>query len=109
MKTRCPYLLVESEKKTCRQMIEHGLDEELDDFDITHYCQGNPNYCFYFRFFSSHKQGTEAPEENVSEGPLVSTGSIVLYEASKPNEFQESSLDESDRFSKLKRLLRNLV
>jgi hypothetical protein len=109
MKTECPYLLEESGKKTCKQMIEHGLDEELDDFDITHYCRGNPNYCFYFRFFSGKEQVTEPQQESVSENPTVLASTIVLHEASKPNEFQESFSDESDKFSKLKRLLHNLV
>jgi hypothetical protein len=109
MKMRCPYLFVESERRVCKQLIEYGLDEELDDFDISHYCEGNPNHCFYFRLYGNRKEVTESPEENVSEGPLVSTGAIVLHEATKPDEFQESSSDKTDKFSKLKRLFRNFV
>ena len=30
-------------------MLTENLDEELSDFDLKHFCDGNPIYCYYFR------------------------------------------------------------
>ncbi|MEA2090559.1 MAG: hypothetical protein U9O89_07400 [Thermoproteota archaeon] len=45
---RCPYLS-DSSKKVCIKMLEKNLDGEVSDFDIRHFCDGNPIYCYYFR------------------------------------------------------------
>jgi hypothetical protein len=45
---KCPYLSNAS-KKVCVRMLEHKLEDELTDFDIRHFCDGNPIYCYYFR------------------------------------------------------------
>jgi hypothetical protein len=46
---QCPHLSVKDEKKTCKRMEEEGMGGEVSDFDVQHYCQGNPNNCYYFR------------------------------------------------------------
>jgi len=30
-------------------MTEEKMDEELTDFDLKHFCEGNPIYCYHFR------------------------------------------------------------
>ena len=67
MKMECPYLSAAPEGKICRLMVEQRLDGELDDFDITHYCKGNPNYCYFYRSCSLQKTAAEQLEENKSE------------------------------------------
>lgn len=51
-KMECSYLSATSEGKICRIMVDQKLDGELDDFDITHYCKGNPNHCYFYRSYS---------------------------------------------------------
>ena len=45
---RCPYLSSAS-KKECIKMLAEKIDEELTEFDLKHFCDGNPVYCYYFR------------------------------------------------------------
>ena len=45
---RCPYFR-KSPNKICVRMAEKGLDARLSDFDIQHFCNGNPINCFFFR------------------------------------------------------------
>lgn len=30
-------------------MLAEKMDEELTEFDLKHFCDGNPVYCYYFR------------------------------------------------------------
>jgi len=30
-------------------MLAKNMDGELSDFDLKHFCDGNPVYCYYFR------------------------------------------------------------
>lgn len=30
-------------------MLEEKFAEDLTDFDLKHFCRGNPVYCYYFR------------------------------------------------------------
>jgi len=46
---KCPYLVEKSEKKVCRRMIEEGKDRELSRFDLEHYCNGKPMFCYFAR------------------------------------------------------------
>jgi len=46
---RCPHLS-SSSQKTCLRMVEEGLDGKVSDFDIQHFCNGNPVHCYFFRF-----------------------------------------------------------
>jgi len=46
---KCPYLSTNS-GKICVRMVDAGLDGKLSSFDIQHFCNGNPVYCYYFRF-----------------------------------------------------------
>jgi len=45
---KCPYLS-SSSQRICKRMIEASLDGEVSNFDIEHFCRGNPFYCYYFR------------------------------------------------------------
>lgn len=47
---KCPHL---SSDRTCARMINEGLDGSLSDFDIKHFCNGNPLHCYYFRLPTS--------------------------------------------------------
>jgi hypothetical protein len=49
MLMQCPHLSVNEGKKTCKIMKEVGMDEELSNFDVQHYCNGNPMNCYFFR------------------------------------------------------------
>jgi len=45
----CPHLSVNDGKKTCKKMEAVGMEGELSNFDVQHYCQSNPINCYYFR------------------------------------------------------------
>jgi hypothetical protein len=45
---KCPYLSSAS-KKECVKMLAENLGGELSEFDLKHFCDGNPIYCYYFR------------------------------------------------------------
>lgn len=45
---KCPYLSSAS-KKECVRMLEEQVDGEVSEFDLKHFCDGNPVYCYYFR------------------------------------------------------------
>jgi len=55
----CPYLSEGSDERVCNQMINQGLDGELDEFDIKHYCKGNPNHCYFYRTCEAQKTTNE--------------------------------------------------
>jgi hypothetical protein len=97
---KCPYLHVETNGKVCRQMVNQGLDGELEDFDLKHYCEGNPNHCFFFRFFYNQESVLEQPEENEPSKPIVSMGAVVLEKAPP---LEESPSEKTDKPFKLKR------
>jgi hypothetical protein len=103
IKMECPYLFIDPGRKICRQMTEQGLDGELDDFDVTHYCKGNPNHCFFFRFNNNRIQVTGQSEGNEPDVPIVPLAPIVLNE---PIQLDEPSSEHSDKLLKLKRFLR---
>jgi hypothetical protein len=67
MKMKCPYLSDGSKEKICSLMIKQGLDGELDDFDITHYCKGNPNHCYFYRSYKVQKPTNEQLEDRKPE------------------------------------------
>jgi len=46
---QCPYLFTKDGKRICERIVEEGANGEVSDFDIQHYCNGNPIYCYYFR------------------------------------------------------------
>ena len=48
VRMKCPYLSSASKKK-CVKMSAENMDEELSEFDMQHFCDGNPVYCYYFR------------------------------------------------------------
>lgn len=105
----CPYLSAASDRRICRLMVGQRLDGELDDFDVTHYCKGNPNYCFFFRSYSSRTQVTGQLEENEPKEPnvpIVPLASIVLNETTQS---EEPSSKQSDKLFKLKRFLHRII
>ena len=55
---KCPYLS-EASKKVCVKMLELKLKGDLTDFDIRHYCTGNPIFCYYFRLPQIEKEMKE--------------------------------------------------
>lgn len=68
---QCPYLSTNRGNKTCHRMLDLGMDGEVTDFDIEHFCEGNPVCCYFFRVSldSSEPQKNEAPKAKI--GRLV--------------------------------------
>jgi len=62
---QCPYLSANNGKKTCKQIEEKGMNGEVSDFDLQHFCQGNPVNCYYFR--TSEKQSTEPMKKTLKD------------------------------------------
>lgn len=66
---RCPYLSSASSKE-CVKMLEQNMEDELSDFDLKHFCDGNPVYCYYFRLphlqLEKASSATEAQFQNDS-------------------------------------------
>jgi len=52
---KCPYFR-RSSNRICVRMAEKGLDARLSDFDIQHFCNGNPINCFFFRSSPTKKE-----------------------------------------------------
>jgi hypothetical protein len=65
---RCPYLS-SATKKVCVKMLEAQVSGELNDFDIKHFCDGDPVYCYYFRLPQLRK-ATESSTAESEEKPL---------------------------------------
>ncbi len=91
---KCPYLSSASKKK-CVKMSAENLDEELTEFDMKHFCDGNPVYCYYFRSPSAQPlerfAKKETPIETLPEEiplPTVITRNITL-EKNEMNFWQE--------------------
>jgi len=65
---KCPYLSSAS-KKECVKMLAENMAGELTEFDVKHFCDGNPVYCYYFRLpethTTSHLQKAEAELETI--------------------------------------------
>ena len=59
---RCPYLS-NATKKVCVKMLEAQVSEDLNDFDIRHFCDGDPVYCYYFRLPQLQKTQPIQPEK----------------------------------------------
>jgi len=66
---RCPYLS-EASKKICVKMLELKLKGELTDFDIRHYCTGNPIFCYYFRLPQIEKEMEKKKLRTIFEGEI---------------------------------------
>jgi len=109
VKMGCPYILIDADRKICRKMLEKGLDGELDDFDVTHYCRGNPSHCFFFRFYNNRIEVSGQPEENDLDVPIVPLIPLAPVVLDRTIQSDESSLKHSDKLLKLKRFLRRKV
>lgn len=57
---KCPYLSSGS-KKECVKMLSQDMVDELTDFDLAHFCDGNPVYCYYFRLPTQKSRQTIEP------------------------------------------------
>jgi len=106
----CPHLSVVADNKICKLMANQRLDGALDEFDIKHYCKGNPNLCYFHRLHTVKKTANRQPEENQSETIQVAFKNWLL----KPQlEEAEISLnrDESPllHFELVRRGFRNRV
>jgi hypothetical protein len=68
---RCPYLSTAT-KKECVKMLEAQTSGDLNDFDIKHFCDGNPIYCYYFRLPQLQKTAqTPAEPEQETLASLI--------------------------------------
>jgi len=56
---RCPHLSVNDGKNICKRMVEEGMNGEVSEFDVQHYCNGNPVNCYYFRRSKQTKEASE--------------------------------------------------
>jgi len=56
---QCPHLFVDDNVKICKRMTEEGMDGKVSDFDVQHYCNGNPVNCYYFRKSKHTKEQSE--------------------------------------------------
>jgi len=52
---KCPYLCTHS-GRICIRMVDAGLDGKLSTFDVQHFCNGNPVYCYYFRLMEKENK-----------------------------------------------------
>ncbi|MGD8507166.1 MAG: hypothetical protein PVF15_10970 [Candidatus Bathyarchaeota archaeon] len=100
----CPYISVAPNQKICRLMTAQGLEGELDNFDITHYCKGNPNHCYFYRLCFSQEPIAESSREDV---PLEKTqvaffNKLSEIEVKKP----ETSIDQNESPPVLFKLIR---
>jgi len=66
---KCPYLS-EASKKICVKMLELKLKGELTDFDIRHYCTGNPIFCYYFRLPQIEREMEKKKLRTIFEGEI---------------------------------------
>ncbi len=71
---QCPHLKFDQGKKICLKMLEEGLDEETSDFDLKHYCRGDPTCCYYFRTsLQGMMTNGKAPAENRTRDLVTAT------------------------------------
>ncbi len=99
---RCPYLSSASNKE-CVKMLEQNMDEELSDFDLKHFCDGNPVYCYYFRLPQLQLKGRpSAPGEPSRDGPHE-TKAVQWKDWSPAKRLVEDMLQTKDRFPSLSR------
>jgi hypothetical protein len=61
----CPCLSECKGKKVCMEMLEKGIDDEVSDFDLEHYCQGNPVNCYFFRMLK--REEADQPQKKLME------------------------------------------
>jgi hypothetical protein len=46
---QCLYLSINEGTRSCQRMLDLGMAAEVTDFDIEHFCEGNPVCCYFFR------------------------------------------------------------
>jgi len=47
-------------------MLAENMDGELSDFDLKHFCDGNPVYCYYFRLPALQAAQAQLPKNEKS-------------------------------------------
>jgi len=59
LNVQCPHLSDKEGKKICQKLLDEGMEGEVSDFDVQHFCAANPMYCYYFRMPSKHAKTQE--------------------------------------------------
>jgi hypothetical protein len=99
---RCPYLSSASSKE-CVKMLEQNIDDELSDFDLKHFCDGNPVYCYYFRLPQLELKRTPAATEGQCQNNTVEAKILQWKDWSPTKGLAEDMLPTKDRFPSLQR------
>ncbi len=58
-------------------MVAENMDGDVSEFDMEHFCDGNPVYCYYFRL-RALQESVDLPEERVSLEVLPSDVPVLL-------------------------------
>jgi len=64
---QCPHLFVNDNVRICKRMVEEGIDGKVSDFDVQHYCQGNPVHCYYYRAQGEYTKAHEGLKGKVRQ------------------------------------------
>jgi hypothetical protein len=99
---RCPYLSSASSKE-CVKMLEQNIDDELSDFDLKHFCDGNPVYCYYFRLPQLELKRTPSAAGEQSHDSADETKIVQWKDWSPAKQLAEDMLQTKDRFPSLPR------
>lgn len=90
---KCPYLSTAS-KKVCVKMLENQLKDEITDFDIKHFCDGNPIYCYYFRLPAIEATAKEKETLTEKMPQILLNASTIKEIQEKPNSPQKLKINE---------------
>jgi len=74
---QCPHLIINEQGKTCKRMLEEGLEGAVADFDIEHYCRGNPTCCYYFRASAQLSKRDEKGAKNRANNHFTTVSQSV--------------------------------
>ena len=64
-------------------MLEEDMDEELTLFDLRHFCDGNPVYCYYFRLPELQALKRNAVKKLERHLPTYGNSNIAFQENKK--------------------------
>jgi hypothetical protein len=53
------------------KMLEANISGDLSDFDVKHFCDGDPNHCYYFRLTQLQKTKENPTEAEQKILPLL--------------------------------------
>ena len=97
---KCPYLSIASSKE-CVKMLEQNMDEKLSDFDLKHFCDGNPVYCYYFRLPQLELKRAASPTEGQSHKTAHEEKIVQWKDWSPTKRLARDILPTRDRFPTL--------